>query len=151
MSSGFCSGTGLSPLCCSAQKTAGGEAGPEPGVPGDGRVRSAPGAEGGAGVGSWRRPDPRRRAEGLVSPPDACAAPHRPPRAGWIKHPNQGEPLRAPPVSRLEPPERKTRLQAERECGRPAESVRASGRTRAWGRGQRSPCGPADVAEGTPL
>lgn len=49
-----------------------------------------------------------------MSPPDARAAPHRPPRAGWIKHRNQGEPLRAPPVSRLEPPERKTRLQAER-------------------------------------
>ena len=38
-------------------------------------------------------------------------------------------------------------------CGLQAapESMRASGRTRAWGRGERPPCGPADVAEGTPL
>lgn len=64
-----------------------------------------------------------------MSPPDARAAPHRPPRAGWIKHPNQGEPLRAPPVSRLEPPEQKTGLQAER-------GLRAARRKRLEGRGR---------------
>lgn len=64
MSSGFCSGTGLSPMCCSAQKTAGEEAGPEPGVPGDGRVRSARvrKAEQALGAGGALTPGGARRA-----------------------------------------------------------------------------------------
>ena len=36
------------------------------------------------------------RSEDPVRLPDACAAPRRPPRAGWTTRPHQGEPLCAP-------------------------------------------------------
>ena len=39
---------------------------------------------------------------------------------------------------------------AARAAGGPRK-LRASGRTRAWGRGERPPWGPANVADGTPL